>query len=121
MQKVNDLNVLTLYVSDIETAKKFYKEILGFEDGGEMPPGVLFKSGKVTIYAEPGRRKKPEQSREYAEFSPSFSVDSVRECHEFLKTEGVKIVEKYQEFAPDFALFKFEDPDGNLLEISGKP
>ncbi|MBN1150848.1 VOC family protein [candidate division WOR-3 bacterium] len=121
MQKVRELNVLTLYVSDIEAAKKFYKEKLGFEEGGKMPPGIILKSGKVTIYAEPGRKKRSDQAREYAEYSPSFSVDNVRECHDFLKSEGVKIFEKYQEFAPDFALFKFEDPDGNLLEISGKP
>jgi catechol 2,3-dioxygenase-like lactoylglutathione lyase family enzyme len=55
--KVTGLNVLSIYVSDLENAKKFYADMLGFTDGGEMGKGWLMNAGDVTIYLEPGREK----------------------------------------------------------------
>ncbi len=31
------------------------------------------------------------------------------------------VVEEYQEPADGFAMFRVEDPDGNVIEIAGKP
>lgn len=119
--KVRDMNVLAVYVNDFEKAKAFYIEQLGFEESEEVSPGILLQSGDVTLYMEGGRKKRESGLREYSEFSPCFSTDSVKETFEVLKASDVKIVEEYQEFAPTFALFKIADPDGNLIEIAGKP
>jgi len=119
--RVSDLNVLTVYVTDIERARTFYVERLGFEPGEDMAPGLLLRSGKVTLYMEAGRRNRQTESREFPEFSPCFATESVKQSYETLKAAGVRIVEDYQEFAPTFALFKMTDPDGNLIEIAGRP
>ena len=119
--KVRNKNVLAVYVSDLVKAKEFYIEQLGFEMGEEMSPGIILRSEDVTLYIEAGRKKRKSESRELSEFSPCFATDSVRQSYEVLKSSGVKVLEEYQEFAPTFALFKIADPDGNLIEIAGKP
>lgn len=119
--KVREINVLAVYVSDLEKAKAFYIEQLGFEECEEISPGILLRSGDVTLYMEAGRKKRKSESREFSEFSPCFATDSVKQTFEVLKSSGVKVVEEYLEFAPTFALFKIIDPDGNLIEIAGKP
>lgn len=96
-------------------------ENLGFEESNEVPPGILLKSGEVTLYMEPGRRSRENGGRELPEFSPCFETDSLRQAYETLKASGAAIVEMYQEYGPTFALFKIEDPDGNLIEFAGAP
>lgn len=118
--KVKDMNILAVYVTDIERAKAFYIELLGFEECEKVTPGILMRSGDVTLYMEGGREQKSE-SRKFSEFSPCFDTKSVRQTYEILKSSGVKVVEEYQEFAPTFALFKILDPDGNLIEFAGTP
>lgn len=86
-----------------------------------MPPGVLLKSGDITLYIEGGRRLREGEARGFAEFSPCFATDSVRRSYEILSNAGVQIVKEYQEFGPTFALFQIADPDGNLIEIAGEP
>lgn len=119
--KVKDMNVLAVYVADLERAKAFYIEHLGFEECEEMSPGILMRSGHVTLYIEGGREEQKPESGKFSEFSPCFATESVKQACKILKSSGVKIVEEYQEFAPTFALFKILDPDGNLIEFAGKP
>lgn len=119
--KVRDMNVLAVYVTDLEKAKSFYIEQLGFEECEEMSPGILVRSGNVTLYIEGGRKEQKSEPRESSEFSPCFATDSVKQTYNILRSRGVKVVEEYQEFAPTFALFKIVDPDSNLIEFAGKP
>ncbi len=119
--KVKSMNVLAVYVTDLEKAKAFYIEQLGFEECEEISPGILLRSGDVTLYMEEGRKEQKSELREFSEFSPCFDTDSVKQTYEVMKSSGVKIVEEYQEFAPTFAIFKIVDPDGNLIEFAGKP
>ncbi len=90
-------------------------------DQGDMPPGVLMASGDVTIYLEPGRGARESVPGTTAEFSPCFATDSVKASWQALRDAGTTIVEEYQEFGPEFALFKVADPDGNLIEFAGRP
>ena len=119
--KVLGLNVVAVYVTDVQHSRAFYMEQLGFEEGEEMSPGILLRAGDVTLYLEGGRRARESKVRRFPEVSPCFAVDGVRESYEALKNSGVGIVEGYQEFAPTFALFKIADPDGNFIEIAGEP
>jgi len=119
--KVKDLNVLAIYVTDLERSREFYSKQLGFESAGEMPPGILLKSGQVTLYLEGGRKTKRSETSPATEFSPCFAVDSVKAAHDALRAAGVRVVTAYQEFAPTFALFRIADPDGNLIEYAGTP
>ncbi len=119
--KVTGLNVLSIYVSELDKAVKFYADMLGFDDGGEMGLGRLMNAGDVTVYLEPGREECNKPPWQYAEVCPCFATDSVKDAFEKLADAGVKIVSDYEEFGPDFALFRIADPDGNKLEFAGKP
>jgi len=118
---VKEMSVLALYVTDLDRAKAFYVGHLGFQEGERTPPGVLLRSGNVTLYLEGGRAKRKTGAREVSEFSPCFATDSIKQSYEALKSAGVDVVEKYKEYGPQFALFKVADPDGNLVEFAGEP
>jgi catechol 2,3-dioxygenase-like lactoylglutathione lyase family enzyme len=115
------LNVLSFYVSDLERAKKFYTEILGFEESGPMGPGFCMKGAGVTIYLEPGREECPRPPWKYADISPCFATDGVSDAFEKLADAGVKIISEYEEFSAEFGMFRIADQDGNIIEIAGKP
>ncbi|MCD4847955.1 MAG: VOC family protein [Candidatus Aegiribacteria sp.] len=118
---VKGLQVLSAYVSDLDRSVKFYTEILGFRQIGEVLPGLTLRSGDLTLYLEPGRQSKVAESGNYAEFSPCFETESVKATYEILKNLGVSICEDYQEYSPEFAMFKISDPDGNVIEFAGNP
>jgi len=118
---VKGLQVLSSYVSDLEKSVQFYKEILGFSQLGEVPPGLTLRAGDLTLYLEPGRKSKVDEPGIHAEFSPCFETDSVKTTYKTLKELGVAIFEDYQEYSPDFAMFKITDPDGNVIEFAGSP
>jgi catechol 2,3-dioxygenase-like lactoylglutathione lyase family enzyme len=119
--RVTDLNVLTIYVTDLDRSTEFYREHLGFEKVEDLPPGVLMKAGKVTLYLEAGRRTRRPDSPPTAEFSPCFATESVKASYESLESAGVHIAHPYREFSPTFALFRISDPDGNLIAFAGAP
>ncbi len=118
---VKGLQVLSAYVSDLDKSVKFYTEILGFNQIGKVSPGLTLRSGDITLYLEPGRQSKVAEPVKYSEFSPCFETESVKETHRILKDLGVSILEDYQEFSSDFAMFKIIDPDGNVIEFAGNP
>ena len=115
------LNVLSFYVSDLERAKKFYTDTLGFEETGPMGPGFCLKGAGVTIYLESGREECPRPPWKYADISPRFATDGVNDAFEKLSDAGVKIISEYEESSPEFAMFRISDDDGNIIEIAGKP
>ena len=119
--RVKDLNVLAVYVTDLEHSKQFYIRHLGFEMAGDMEPGILLKAGQVTLYLEADRKTQRSDGTSTVEFSPCFATDSVKASHDALKAAGVRIVTPYQEFAPTFAFFRIADPDGNVIEFAGTP
>ena len=42
----------TLGVSDIDRARKFYSDTLGFSTAQESPGGILYQAGKGTAFFE---------------------------------------------------------------------
>lgn len=118
---VRDLNVLSVFVSDLSRSEAFYRDHLGFVKLDDMEPGVLMKAGGVTLYIEACRLNGRGGLSDTAEFSPCFETDGVRASYEALKKAGIVVNTEYREFGPSFALFRVCDPDGNLIEFAGKP
>jgi len=58
MSTVNvlDLNILAVYVKDLETSVSNYSDQLGFQQTQEMSPGVLIEAGDATLYLEASRQ-----------------------------------------------------------------
>ncbi len=119
--QVTGVQVVATYVSDLERAKTFYSEQLGFSEAAPMPPGVLLKAGELSLYLEGGRAPREAASRGQAEVAAVLEVASVKAAAEALEAGGVRIVTPYQEFGPEFGMFQISDPDGNLVEFAGKP
>ena len=44
------IEVVAIYVTELERAKAFYTEQLGMTLGDAMPPGVMLKAGDDSIY-----------------------------------------------------------------------
>jgi len=119
--EVTGLNVIAVYVSDLDRAKAFYVDRLGFEVSEDHGPGVLLSAGDVTLYLEGGRAPDVAPPTTQPEVSPCFAVESVRRAYENLKAAGVTVVTDYVKYAPTYALFRVADPDGNLIEFAGTP
>jgi catechol 2,3-dioxygenase-like lactoylglutathione lyase family enzyme len=119
--KVNGLQVLAVYCSDLERSKSFYRDILGFGDEQEMPPGALLFQDGITLYLEPGRVPAEKGALKHPEICPCFGTESIKNAFQSLKDAGVKIVTEYTEYAPTFAMFRVADPDGNVIEFAGEP
>jgi catechol 2,3-dioxygenase-like lactoylglutathione lyase family enzyme len=116
---------LAVYVTDMERAKKFYTEVLGFDGRVDLGPSLCFlrsKSGEIDIYLESGHKP---TSLDNQTSRLSFFLESEKtasETYAALKGAGVRLFGDAPELvSDDTACFKFADPDGNILEVSGKP
>ncbi len=118
---IQKLQVIALYVTDLDEALSFYVELLGMERQGDMDPGVLLKAGDLTIYLEGGRKLPFEPALERAGCAPCFGTASVRATFAHFVGLGIEVVQPYQEFSEEFSMFRITDPAGNVLEIAGKP
>lgn len=115
---------IAVYVSDMENAKKFYVEILGFEVGADIPPADLCflytKNKKLSVYlkAENQPSTVNDQTCRLSFFLEA--EKSIQETFDELKKAGVTILQdKPDQVADDTFTFQFLDPDGNILEAVG--
>jgi len=119
--QVTGVQVVAIYVTDLERAKQFYMQQLGMTGGDEMPPGVLLKAGEDTIYLEGGRAPRDAEPLKQVEVSVCLGVPSVKAAADALEAAGVSVVSAYHEFGPEFAMLRITDPDGNVIEFAGAP
>jgi len=107
---------ITLCVSNLEKAAKFYEEILGLERKYEYSSYVGFECGGVEI----GLTPKLSEGQKILPVSPSveFLVDDVDKVSRELKKKGVKFIKELHEEPWGGKQATFTDPDGNLLEIT---
>jgi catechol 2,3-dioxygenase-like lactoylglutathione lyase family enzyme len=118
------VSALAIYVTDLERAKVFYTDVLGFEISAQVSSNLCFlksKSGKIHIYLDAG--KKP-AAIDNQTIRLSFFLEaekSAPEAYEALKTAGVTLLQESPELVGEnIACFQFQDPDGNIIEVSGK-
>ncbi len=112
----------TIAVSDIDRARKFYGETLGFGILQESPGGILFGAGQGTAFfvypsAFAGTNKAT---------AMSINVDHFDSTIDSLRTSGVTFIEyDFPEFktdngvvqTPDGPAAWFSDPDGNIIGV----
>jgi len=112
----------TLAVSDIDRARKFYTDTLGFSVMEESPGGIMFRTGKGTgffVY--------------WSEFAGTnratamtINVDDFDGAIAELRESGISLIDfEYPEFktengiaqTPEGPAAWFSDPDGNIVAI----
>jgi catechol 2,3-dioxygenase-like lactoylglutathione lyase family enzyme len=118
---VTGIQLIAVYVTDLDRAVAFYTDILGFTKGTDMPPGLILNSDKAMIYLEPGRAPTDTEPNTTREVSAVFATQSVAAARKYLEEKQVRMIGEYQQFGDDFAFFRFADPDGNAHEFGGKP
>ena len=111
-------------VRNLETAKKFYKEILGLiEVGVEDQELIVFKSGNSTINVYRSQYAGTNQATAVTWVVDEGIEDVIRQ----LKAKGI-VFEHYDDMqgvmregdvhiASDMKVAWFKDPDGNILNI----
>lgn len=115
------VNVISVFVHDLEEALHFYRNVLGMQDAGEMPPGRCLTLGDVTFYLEGGRSGPREPDLSGPAVCPCLAASSVGRAHKVLLETGATVIGEYTEFSSEFALFRFADPSGNVFEVAGRP
>ena len=108
------LNFVMLYVPDIEQARAFYTEKLGFVVEAQQPTFVQFKqnAGMGAIFA----------LQEQANFSPHqgvelwWLVDNADATYATLVSKGVEVVSQPTD-EPFGRAFSIKDPAGNSINM----
>lgn len=118
---VTGIQVVGIYATDLERARRFYVDLLGLKVKEEMPPGILLTAGDTTIYLEGGRSLAVDPGLFAASTSICFGSRSIKAAYERLTAAGAHVVEPYTEFSPEFAMFQISDPDGLVVEFAGVP
>jgi catechol 2,3-dioxygenase-like lactoylglutathione lyase family enzyme len=119
-----------LPVSDLERARRFYEDVLGFQPGDEFPGGVTYASGDVHILVYPsafagtnkgtavGFEVPPEAfDAEVAALRAAGITFQTFEMDQITWDDGVATWS--DENGPDVQMRSvwFEDPDGNILNV----
>jgi catechol 2,3-dioxygenase-like lactoylglutathione lyase family enzyme len=118
MPVISGLNTVGIFVSDIDVAKRFYRDLLGFEEIQCDLKGCLMQSGTVTLYLEGGRKPRAQEPWEHPEVSPNFGAPEIKVTYANLKDAGCAFVQDLTEYSDHYHLFRVADPDGNILTFS---
>lgn len=116
--------VPTLAVSDLQRAREFYEGVLGYSPEGDVPDGVMYKSGNGSFLVYPsayaGTNKATAMSLQVSAAAFDAEVAALRE-------KGVTFDEfEMDELTWDNGVASmpdgsraawFSDPDGNILNL----
>lgn len=121
---INGFNVLSVYATDLEKSVGFYTEVLGFEVAQDMTPGKLLysKGAETTLYIEGGRQNSSPAGTTGTCMAVCLNcADGVKAAKTAITGAGIELIQEYGDFEGEFAGIQFTDPDGNIIEIAGKP
>jgi catechol 2,3-dioxygenase-like lactoylglutathione lyase family enzyme len=114
---------LAVYVTDLERAKSFYTERLGFQSSFNLGPDLCFlrsSNGTINICLQGGMAPAATDSNSVRLSFFLQATAPAAEIYGALKAAGVAILQpEPEEVANDTACFQILDPDGNIIEISG--
>lgn len=125
MSRVLGIDHISIRVSDFEKSKAFYSglfEFLGFDVLDEYADAIGWTNGKTRYWigqADDKGRKHKHHIGEVGLHHYAFQLRSrkdVDELENYLKQNGVRIVDPADEYYDDYYAVFFLDPDGLKLE-----
>jgi catechol 2,3-dioxygenase-like lactoylglutathione lyase family enzyme len=120
--KVTEINHVVLHVTDLERSRRFYLEVLGFEDRTlRVNPGQATNPGQTMSFLQGGAQGLDlfqvssgdvHGGKEMNHMALCVAADDVDEVAGALERAGVEVSEK----TPRNSVF-ISDPDGHRIEI----
>lgn len=110
---------VALYVHDIETSRKFYRDFLGYEEAyTQANPDGSFRAALIKINDRQSIELLPEvaPATDRLHHLALATVDAEGMRH-YLKSRGFKVPDRVTEDEINSASFAVEDPDGHSLEV----
>ena len=110
---------MALYVSDLEAARAFYKDLLGFaevfslkrDDGSDRIAFIKINDDQyIELFAE-----SPRQDGHLNHIA--FFTDSAEAMRDYLASSGIKVPDKVRKGRIGNSNFNILDPDGHTVEI----
>lgn len=121
------LNVVyvAVFVSDQDKALDFYTNVLGFEKRVENAPtpegprflGIGVRNQELMLLLWPGAPGKGRLTQGTSVAQYTIETDDCRKSFETLRSRGVKFDPPEVMERPWGLVAKFEDPDGNVLQL----
>ncbi|MEX2225514.1 MAG: VOC family protein [Dehalococcoidia bacterium] len=107
---------VTVPADGLETARKFYTEILGLREVPRPPelrerPGIWYSFGTTELHIQ----ARPDAPRETGDRHPALIVDDIDAWRDRLSHHGIEIID--QPTIYNRRRFNVRDPFGNLLEL----
>ncbi|MDP9106924.1 MAG: VOC family protein [Candidatus Eremiobacteraeota bacterium] len=114
------LHALMLGVRDVDAAAAFYTERLGLKPCGRSEEFAFVEvGGTMIVLSGDLARARPPAGPEPVEIV--LAVDGVRDAYERLRARGVSFVNEPHSIDGTNHVANFEDLDGHLLSLYGKP
>jgi catechol 2,3-dioxygenase-like lactoylglutathione lyase family enzyme len=116
------LNHLYILVRDLDRSRAFYERYLGFDGPCEWQAEtfVIRNSEGFALALTPDPNPPRWPPALHFGFLLGEDLAGARSLYERLNADGVPMVESI--FEPGFAVFKFADPDGYVIEVeAGAP
>ncbi|HEY2492243.1 MAG TPA: VOC family protein [Paenibacillus sp.] len=115
MQKIC---VISIYVSNMELARQFYCEKLGFEvskEYDEMTIGLKYEEIPIILcqVEQPAQANYPKQAQVVLGIQTDNLVQSIAE----LSSQGIEMIYDTPQPCPPGYYSAFKDPFGNVIEI----
>jgi predicted enzyme related to lactoylglutathione lyase len=109
---VKTLGEVIVYVSDMDAALGFYRDVLGLEADYVSEHWTTFRTGECSFCLHPIARREPG----VGEPDPTFMVDDLDGEHARLAAAGVEVTE-IREPVPGARVFDATDPEGNRFSL----
>jgi lactoylglutathione lyase len=118
--RITDVAHMALYVSDLEKARAFYRDFLGFQEPYELKnadgtASVVFFKVNEDQYIELFPGLKPDQDRLH---HISFATENAAALRDYLASRGVVVPNSTNKVRIGNTAFDVKDPEGHTLEFT---
>ena len=110
---------VAVYVHDIGTARKFYRDFLGFEEAlaltnpdGSLRAALLKVADRQTIQLLPEATPATDRLNHF-----SLETDDAEAMRLYLKSRGIAVPDQVTKGTVTTAFFQVKDPDGHVVEF----
>ena len=119
LTSIASLDYVVLPCRDLEAARRFYRDVMGFAIAYERADWIRFQIGGTALALRPLDGAFRDRRVEGPAVQLAFRVDrdAVDACHEELKARGVAVLDPPRDQDWGHRTLFFADPEGNVLEV----